>query len=471
MKLRLPVRKVIFIVVLLFLIFVLLGCLLPPLFQKKVGNEYKASFSADLSAEDLTKKERILCIDDNEEALIWRLRTIEAAEDEIILSTFDFGNDNSGLDMMSALARAADRGVHIRLFIDGINGMLKLSNSSYFKALVALPNVEAKFYNPVNLMNPWKLNYRMHDKYLIADNRIYILGGRNTNDLFLGNYRNKYNIDRDILVYHAKPEENSSLKQLRKYFDSIWDLPCSHEIMGSGNSKKVQAAVGYLRDHYEDVQQMYPQAFEKTDWEEATMEAESISLCMNSMEPQNKAPELWYSLYQYMRQGKDVIIQTPYIICSKDMYEEIAGLCGNGTRLQIVTNAVENGANPWGCTDYLNQKNEILDTGAEVHEVFSDQSLHTKTILIDDNISIVGSYNLDIRSTYLDTEMMLVIESPALNEYLRERTKEQMEQSKHVLPDGTETYGKNYSEIEMSFGKKCFYAVLRVIVYPFRYLL
>lgn len=471
MKLRLPVKKIIAAASILFIVFVLLGCLLPPLFHKKAGNEYKASFSADISAGDLSEKERILCIDDNEEALIWRLRSIEAAENEIILSTFDFGDDNSGLDMMSALAKAADRGVHIRLFIDGINGMLKLGNSSNFKALVSLPNVEAKFYNPVNLMKPWKVNYRMHDKYLIADSRIYILGGRNTNDLFLGNYRDKYNIDRDILVYQTKPEENSSIKQLRKYFNSIWDLSCSHNIAGSGNSEKTQAAVRYLSSHYEKVRQMYPEAFEETDWEEATMEAEGISLYTNSMEPSNKAPELWYSLYQYMRQGKDVIIQTPYIICSKDMYEEISGLCGNGTRLRIITNAVENGANPWGCTDYLNQKNEILDTGAEVYEVFSDQSLHTKTILIDDNISVVGSYNLDIRSTYLDTEMMLVIDSQALNEYLRENAQEQMELSRHVLPDGTEDYGKNYSEIEMSFGKKCFYVILRAVVYPFRYLL
>lgn len=38
------------------------------------------------------------------------------------------------------------------------------------------------------------------------------------------------------------------------------------------------------------------------------------------------------------------------------------------------------------------------------------QSLHTKTILVDDHISMIGSYNLDLRSTYLDTELMLVID-------------------------------------------------------------
>lgn len=37
-------------------------------------------------------------------------------------------------------------------------------------------------------------------------------------------------------------------------------------------------------------------------------------------------------------------------------------------KLQIVLNAVEKGSNPWGCTDYLNQKKKILETGGDVYE-------------------------------------------------------------------------------------------------------
>lgn len=58
--------------------------------------------------------ERVLCIDDNREALIWRLRLIDRAENEIILSTFDFRVDNSGKDMIAALNEAAERGVNIK---------------------------------------------------------------------------------------------------------------------------------------------------------------------------------------------------------------------------------------------------------------------------------------------------------------------------------------------------------------------
>lgn len=67
-------------------------------------------------------------------------------------------------------------------------------------------------------------------------------------------------------------------------------------------------------------------------------------------------------------------------------------------------------------------------------EWMGGQSMHTKTMLIDGSTSIVGSYNLDLRSTYLDTEFMLVIDSPAVNEQLREHF-EQMARARRLIQD------------------------------------
>ncbi len=111
-----------------------------------------------------------------------------------------------------------------------------------------------------------------------------------------------------------------------------------------------------------------------------------------------------------------------------------------------MTNAIESGANPFGCTDYLNEKKNILATGSEVFEVSCGQSLHTKTILVDDHISMIGSYNLDLRSTYLDTELMLVIDCPELYQCLRENASVKAEQSRHVLPMEQMNEGRIFKE-------------------------
>ena len=215
----------------------------------------------------------------------------------------------------------------------------------------------------------------------------------------------------------------------------------------------------------------YPEAFAQTDWETETMAAGKVTLCTNPVNPGNKEPVLFYTYIYLMEQGEDVIIQTPYVICSRDMYRGLSELSASGTRVQILINAIESGANPFGCIDYVNEKEELLETGAEMYECIADHSLHTKTILVDDRLSAVGSYNYDMRSTYLDTEMMLVIDSPELNRELREQAGELMDQSRHVRPDGTAVRGEDYPDRELSAGKRFFYQILRILIMPFRHLL
>lgn len=444
-------------VLLLWIVYVAVCVTIPPLFHKKAAEQENGQNERE------GQPERVRSIDDNGEALLWRLRLIEEAQESVVLSTFDFRDDESGQDIMAALYQAAERGVDVRILVDSMKGALYLTGSSNFRELAAHENVQVKLYNPVNLLIPWRINYRMHDKYLIADDFAYILGGRNTNNLFLGEYADSYNEDRDILVYETVPGEGRSYLQLREYFEKIWELPCAKPY-----EKRVRK-VGFLTEHYKAVRETYPEAFVKIDWEKETLDTKGIELCTNPMEPVNKPPLLWKRLMAELSHGEDILIQTPYIICSGDMYRDFEDLSSRGT--EIIINAVESGTNPFGCTDYLNQKENIYGTGVHVYEYLGAQALHTKTILSGDSISIVGSCNMDMRSVYLDTEMMLIIESGELNAQLRNQAEELKRQSRHIYPDGTAVNGENYVPLEQDAGKMIFYRILRVLVMPFRHLL
>ena len=74
--------------------------------------------------------------------------------------------------------------MEIKLLIDGIYQQLFLNGSKDFQALAARENVVVGVYNPVTPAGLFKLNYRMHDKYVIVDDEMYLLGGRNSNDIF-----------------------------------------------------------------------------------------------------------------------------------------------------------------------------------------------------------------------------------------------------------------------------------------------
>lgn len=464
-------KRIIPAVLWLLLLYIVLGAVLPLLHHKQASDSVKQSFSAADCYGEQAGTERVLCIDDNLDALLWRIRVIETAQEEIVFSTFDFGDDESGQDVMALLLHAADRGVHVRMLVDGLNGMLKLSGSSNFKALISHPKVEAKLYNRPNPLLPWKMTLRMHDKYLIADDFVYILGGRNTNNLFLGDYSETVNTDRDLLICETdRGNETGSLSQLQDYFAEIWSLSCNRDMTYTGSSQRVEEAGRYLRSRYDELKEKYSDAFTETDYVGATMAAKRITLLNNPMEPVNREPDLWYMLHQLMAEGSDVLIQTPYIVCGRDMYGDLEALCRTAD-VELIINAVERGANPWGCTDYLNQKGKIRKTGLEVYELLGEHSSHTKTILVDDRLSIVGSYNLDMRSTYLDTEMMLAVDCEALNGELRASALMDKSRSKHVYPDGTYECGEQYRPVELSSGKKVFYGVLRVVTLPIRHLL
>lgn len=444
----------------------LVFCVVVPFLPQRV-NQPSVPFCRTVSG----APEQILCIDQSDEALLWRLRLIASAQERLVLSTFAFNDDNSGTDLLSALYDAAQRGVEVQILIDGMDGILNLSHSPRLGALTSLPNVEARLYNPMNPFQPWELNYRMHDKYLIADDTAYLLGGRNTNDLFLGSYSPKCNIDREVLVWETQPGEGQSLAELQDYFQAVWELPCSRTISPRVRGKKLESTCASLKEHFCSLEQTFPDAFVPVDWEVETIPADSIRLLCNPQHPRKKEPLLWNSLNELMCDSSDILIQTPYIICNRSMYADLAALTDGGRRVQIITNDVAGGANPWGCSDYLNQKRNILKTGAEIHELYSDRSSHTKTMVLDDRLSLVGSFNLDLRSTYLDTEMMLLIDCPELNSQLREQAAEMMERSNHVLPDGTQIPGERYHPAKISPVRFLVYQLLRIVILPIRHLL
>ena len=430
----LPIGKIL----LLFLLIYIALLAIPYIQHKNVSVSYQKKFAKQSFYSDTAGTERVAYINDNTDALLYRLHMLDEAKDEIILSTFDFNADKSGQDMMASLLHAADRSVSVRI------------------------------YNPINLLKPWNLQARMHDKYVIVDQKMYLLGGRNTTNLFLGDYSRSKNIDRELFVYETAENDSSSIRQLTDYFESVWALSDSKEYTCKKMTKKIQSCKAKLENRYTSLKEKYPDAYSTWDYEALTLQTNKVSLLSNPIKSENKEPWMWYSLHQLMMQGEQVRIYTPYIICGKEMYQDLTELHEKNIPVEIITNDVASGANPWGCTDYLNQKKNIWETGARVYEFMGAHSCHTKAVLIDDRMSIVGSYNMDMRSTYQDTELMLAVDCPELNSIIQTEMERDKTYSKTMGNDGEYDYGENYHSKDLSFGKKIFYAILRVITIPLR---
>lgn len=462
--------RIVVIILILFILSVIIVNIIRPVPKKKIGADYREYISQIKYQSDNPGTERVMCIENNDEALLWRLRMIGAARETIVLTTFDLRMDNSGLDVVAALFDAAERGVSIKLLIDGIYQPVYLRDNEAFYALCAHKKVEARIYNPISIRNIYNVNYRMHDKYIMIDEKMYLLGGRNTTDTFLGELHKGSNIDREILVYNAENGKGNSFRQLEDYFARIWNETRVQKIDGDFKEAVLEEEYNAFRKRYQSLLNKYEDIVQYDGWYNNTFEANQIMLLSNGTSAENKEPGVLYAISGLASEADEVIIQTPYVICNKYMYSVLQNI-KKDAELKIFINAVEKGTNPWGCTDYLNNKNKILKTGADVYELMNEYAVHTKTVLVDNNISIIGSYNLDMRSTYLDTELMLVVDSEQLNSCIRDMIEQYKVKSIEVLSDGTEKRGSLYQQKEMTDEKKFFYGFLRIIIRPFRHLL
>ena len=125
--------------------------------QPEVSNTTKKETKNGSWNECSENTERAVIIEKNPEALLQRVRLIQNAKEEIILSTFAFKSDESGKLILGALHDAADRGVHIRLLVDGMESWIDMEGNPYFYGLSSHENVEIKLYNKANPLKPWKM--------------------------------------------------------------------------------------------------------------------------------------------------------------------------------------------------------------------------------------------------------------------------------------------------------------------------
>lgn len=403
-------------IVLFLLLAYVCAIVLPYARQPAVTAATIEGFTASDFYGDSDTGQRARIISDNGEALAERIRLISQAEEEIILSTFDFNADDSGKMLLAALLSASQRGVHVSLLVDGLAYATGILGNPWFRALTREENVELKVYNPLNPLKPWNLMGRLHDKYLIADRTAYILGGRNCYDFFLGDHDGYKNYDWDVLVCCEDAGAFPSLDQLLEYFRSVWALDECHAVASRKEGKQEELLALYSR-----MQEEHADWFLPVDYKELTVPARRVRLVSNPIGPQVKEPVVFYTITELMEQAEEsVSIHTPYILCDDWMLGQLADICISVPEVTMMTNSVANNGNPFGAMDYYANKEKLLGSGVGMLEYDSGVSYHGKCFTIDDRIAAVGSFNWDMRSAYLDTELMLVIDSPQLNRQLRE---------------------------------------------------
>jgi len=351
-------------------------------------------------------------ITDNREALDLRLKMIRDAVESIILTTFSMHGDDSGTDLCAALLDAADRGVQVGILTDGFDAMTDNDGKLPFTALAAHPNIDFHVYAPGSVLRPGKAMARMHEKYLICDDRQLLLGGRNCHDYFLGDYPAKlHNLDLDVWLVGR----GDVIDRLTSRYHAMLALPDTTALKAEKDRAVIETCYTKLRSHAAALYASLPEIH----YADRLVPCNAAALLTSSIEPTPKKPTLWHTLCTLMEDAEqEVLVHTPYLICSRAMKADLTRIAQK-TDLRITLNAPSTSANLFGAAVYLNDRSDLLATGADILEYYGSRSSHTKAICIDERLSIVGSFNFDMRSAYIDSELMLAIDSPPLAHQLK----------------------------------------------------
>jgi len=469
------IRKIL-LLLLIFIIYILLGGILPFVQQKEVSGEFKNNFQITQFYRKNNGVDRAAIVETSQDALDKRIQMIASAKRKIRFTTFSMKPDESCKKVCAALYDAAERGVKVEMLVDGLSGSWDMKHAPMFYALGTHKNVSMKYYNIFYPYAPWTFNGRLHDKLIVVDDSLLILGGRNTSNYFLGNYNEDVlSYDREVFVYNTSEHvKDSVIGQVQEYFDTLWNFKESKAVydkIPERKKVKVAAAISEYQVLFESMKAEQPQLW-TPDYKAETIPVNHIQLVTNPIHTMSKEPWVWYTMEQLMLNAKEqVLIQTPYMVLNDKMYDSMEKIGEDLKEYEVLLNGIAIGDNICASSDYKLSRKDILATGIKVYEFQGKFSTHNKSLVIDHRLAVIGSYNFDMRSAYLDTETMLVIDSKEFAAQLEGCIKGMQKESLLVRTDETYEMDSKVEPVKMPDTKKFVFSFLPYIFKPIRFLL
>ena len=382
------------------------------------------------------------------EAFIIRLALADLAERSLDMQYYSWDGDTTGRIIVESVMKAADRGVKVRLLVD--DPFYKASDSVK-AALDAHPNVEIRLFNPLTkrswsavdfIVDFGRVNRRMHNKLMVADNAAAIVGGRNIGDIYYGvntiaNYR-----DLDVLAV------GPVVRDLSEVFDRYWNSPSTVPIGAivdrTHGAADLDAILVRLRDAIaaadypypidQDLNELAAQGADFRDnlvWAHGRVIADDPETIARGKESDHVVE---FIRERVARLKEELLVESPYFVLPAGAQATVKALHERHVRVRVLTNSLASNDMLPAHSGYAKTRRRLLENGMELYELRPDTdafrpgwsllsgrsaaALHTKAMAFDRKAVFIGSFNLDPRSAVINTEAGLYIESPELAEKL-----------------------------------------------------
>jgi putative cardiolipin synthase len=377
---------------------------------------------------------------DGGDALATRLALIRSARVSLDLQYFLIEADASGDLLLHELQAAAQRGVRVRLLLDDLYAGV---HDARLAALDRHALVQVRLFNPLpvrGISPAWRvlgslhefdrINRRMHNKLFIADGRIALAGGRNIGDDYFMRGQVANFIDLDILATGAVVDE------LARLFDRFWNDELAYPIGSLVREGGVVAQGGATQRAAEEplagadsTAAQIARGWLELRFAPALVFADSPAKVSSAAAPSQPGEAMAQSLALMRGARSDVTIASPYFVPGPTGLALLHEASARGIDIAVMTNSLGATDAPLAYRGYRRYRMAMLKMGVKLAELSPAPAqpqpehgllssavgrLHAKFAVVDRRWLLVGSLNMDRRSSRLNTELALAIDSPAL---------------------------------------------------------
>ncbi len=316
---------------------------------------------------------RVVTLYNGEQAFPDMLAAIDAAQKEVLLSSYIFDNDDTGRLFVEKLVTARDRGCAVYVLVDDVGR--RYSFPTIIRELKHR-DIPHRRFMPLKILPPsFSVNLRTHRKVLVTDRRLAFAGGMNIGDR--------------QLVNGNSPHRASDL-----HFR--FDGPVVREF------------VNVFADDWK-----FSKGKPQENWE-AAFDGDGEAGCRLVKDgPDETLDSMMLVIMGAIASARNrVWIMTPYFLPERQMLGCLQAAALSGVDVKVMIPEKNN----WPLVQWALQHNmtELLDAGVEILRR-PPPFAHSKSIVIDDDYSLVGSSNLDPRSLRLNFELGVEVFEPGLN--------------------------------------------------------
>lgn len=375
------------------------------------------------------------------DGLVVRVQMIDAAQRTVDLQYFIFRGDTSGRLLAAALQRAADRGVRVRVLVDDSD---TVSGDEQLLFMDGHPNVEVRVFNPFVyrghanflksaefLFNARRLDYRMHNKLLVADDAVALVGGRNIGDQYFQIDPDSQFADDDVFAAGPVADE------LAATFDEFWNSGLAIPAAALARRRTAPVVAAPTTEFAAQIATGEPYAGIISGrlplvWAHAQVVCDSPD--KKQVASGERAGRLMNSavLSAAGATRSEFLMVTPYFIPAPDELQLLRDLRQRQVRVRVLTNSLLATPTVFGQSGYVPYRVPMLQDGVEIYEArallgsargsgqtakisrYGNYALHAKLFVFDRQQLFIGSMNFDKRSSDLNTEVGLIIDSPEL---------------------------------------------------------